>query len=91
MLYPRSTGGAANEETIALSALPPRIQAGGNASLGAANGQMSLDELKEAYILRVLKEHSWNCAKAAAALGIGRATIYRKLKEYGVAVPAGSS
>lgn len=79
------------EETIAPSALPPHIQAGGNTLLGATNGQMSLDELKEAYILQVLKEHSWNCAKAAAVLGIGRATVYRKLKESGVVVPAGSS
>ena len=76
------------EGAIAPSTLPPQIQASSdNASLQTTNKQMSLDELKKAYTLQVLKEYSWDCTKAAAALGIGRATIYRKLKEYNTAIP----
>jgi len=75
-------------ETIVPSVLTPRIQAGGgDVLLRNASEKMSLDDLKKAYILKVLEEYSWNCAKAASALGIGRATIYRKLKEYGATIP----
>ncbi|WP_412566459.1 helix-turn-helix domain-containing protein [Streptomyces chartreusis] len=33
-------------------------------------------------ILEALRRHGGNKARAATALGIGRATLYRKLREY---------
>ncbi len=80
------------DDTILPSALPPNIRPGGDdTTLKAENDQMSLYEVEKAYILQVLEEHSWDRAKAAAALGIGRATIYRKLKEYDFVYPPNSS
>lgn len=40
----------------------------------------SLDELRDAEIARVLEECDGNVTKAAKSLGVGRATLYRKLK-----------
>ena len=40
------------------------------------------------YITAVLKAEGGNRTKAAAALGIGAATLYRKLKSYGLAPAA---
>jgi DNA-binding NtrC family response regulator len=42
-----------------------------------------LDEVERDYILAVLRATSGNRAQAAARLGIGAATLYRKLKKYG--------
>jgi transcriptional regulator with PAS, ATPase and Fis domain len=72
------------DDTISPLSLPSHIRAGtDDISVQSPRERMSLYELKKAYTLQMLEEHSWNCAKAAAALGIGKATIYRKLKEYG--------
>ncbi len=46
-----------------------------------------LDELEREHILNTLDELGWNQARAAEALGIGRNTLWRKLKEYGIQPP----
>jgi len=45
---------------------------------------LTLDELEKRYILRTLAECDGNRTRAANALGIGRNTLVRKLKRYGV-------
>ena len=45
---------------------------------------LSLDDLEKEHILRVLNYVDGNRAKASEILGIGRKTLYRKLKAYGV-------
>ena len=66
------------DDTITPTSLPSHAQTGGNdISPQAKSGRMSLHELKRTYILKTLEKHSWNYAEAAAALGIGRSTIYR--------------
>ena len=47
----------------------------------------TLDDIEKQYILAVLELHDGNQAKTAAQLDIGTATLYRKLKKYGVARP----
>jgi DNA-binding NtrC family response regulator len=42
----------------------------------------SLGEVERDYIMAVLRASGGNRTKAAAALGIGAATLYRKLKQY---------
>lgn len=42
----------------------------------------SLDELQDEEIRRVLKECDGSVTRAAKILGVGRATLYRKLKKY---------
>ncbi len=56
---------------------PPRAAAGGE--LPAE----TLDSLERRAILAAMRRHSGNAAAVARALGIGRATLYRKLKLYG--------
>jgi len=36
-------------------------------------------------LLRALEEHRWNRSTAAAALGIDRSTLWRKMKRLGIA------
>jgi two-component system nitrogen regulation response regulator NtrX len=49
----------------------------------------SLHEARAAYerefILRKLEEHQWNMTRAAAALGLERSHLYRKMKSLGIA------
>ncbi len=47
-------------------------------------GGITLKELQRRYILSVLERHGGNQAKAARVLGIGRNTLWRRLKEYGL-------
>lgn len=44
-----------------------------------------LDEIEKDYILAVLDLNGGNQTRTAEQLGIGSATLYRKLKSYGVA------
>jgi two-component system response regulator HydG len=48
----------------------------------------SLADVERRHILAVLQASGGNRARAAATLGIGTATLYRKLKEYGTEPPA---
>ena len=41
-------------------------------------------EIERRYILSVLQHFGGNQVKAAAALGIDRSKLYRRLKQYGV-------
>ncbi|MBI4595885.1 MAG: sigma-54-dependent Fis family transcriptional regulator [Candidatus Tectomicrobia bacterium] len=45
---------------------------------------ITLRELEKRYIVEVLEEYDWNQAKVAKKLGIGRNTLWRKLKQYGL-------
>ena len=57
--------------------LPPQIGRGGRALSG-------LERAEQAAIAAALRAHQGNRSRAAAALGIGRATLYRKLRRYGL-------
>ncbi len=46
-----------------------------------------LDEVEKQHILSILDELGWNQVRAAEVLGIGRNTLWRKLKEYGIHPP----
>lgn len=81
----------AEGEVIRPAELPPHINAG--TALGPTTllpDQQSLAEVEKAHILHTLERHSWRHAQAAEALSISRTTLWRKLKEYGLA-PEGAS
>ncbi len=65
--------------------LPPALR---DRSAGPAAGSgysgLSLRDAEREHILTTLRECHGNQAKAAELLGIGRNTLWRKLKEYGV-------
>lgn len=49
---------------------------------GFARG--TIDEMEKAMILKVIGECGGNLSRSAEKLGIGRATLYRKLEKYGI-------
>src|SRR5262245_14282766 len=65
--------------------LPPHVTAG--LSVGAAphlDSPRTLAEAERIHIIQMLERSGWNHSRAAEALGIGRTTLWRKLKEYGL-------
>jgi two-component system response regulator HydG len=72
-------------DTIAPGDLPPHIASGaGPGPVPALPAQRNLAEVERAHILQTLERCGWNHSRAADALGIGRTTLWRKLKEYGL-------
>jgi two-component system response regulator HydG len=51
---------------------------------GGSGGTTTLKELERHHILSVLERHGGNQARAARELGVGRNTLWRRLKEYGL-------
>jgi DNA-binding NtrC family response regulator len=45
---------------------------------------LTLNQLECLAIERYIKKYNYNLAECARALGIGRATLYRKCKQYGI-------
>jgi len=75
----------ARDEMIEPRDLPPHVDSG--LALGPAPGlaaEQTLAEAERAHITQILERHGWNHSRAAEALGIGRTTLWRKLKEYGI-------
>jgi len=79
----------ASGPTILAEDLPPEVQAAageaapaGHAASG--NGGDSLEDLEKRHILAVYESAGRNAAAAAKKLGIGRNTLWRKLKAFGV-------
>ncbi len=73
-------------KTIQRYDLPPTIQPRGEKS-GWINGKLSespltLKELEKQYIIQMLEACEWNYELASKQLGIGRTTLWRKLREY---------
>jgi DNA-binding NtrC family response regulator len=48
------------------------------------SGRVPLAEIERRYILAVLEQFGGNQVRAAAALGIDRSKLYRRLQQYGV-------
>jgi DNA-binding NtrC family response regulator len=75
----------ARGDAVAPEDLPPHVTAG--LSLGpspALPRQTTLAETERGHILTTLERFGRNHSAAAEALGIGRTTLWRKLKEYGL-------
>ena len=80
----------ADGEVIGRKELPAVFSEGGpagesSAPYGVNTGEiLPLEEMERRHILAVLERVKDNRREAAKALGISEATLYRKLKEYGV-------
>lgn len=68
---------------VAAADLPPEILPG-TAAAPARNSKESLEALEKRHILAVLDSCGQNHAEAAKHLGIGRNTLWRKLKSFGI-------
>jgi transcriptional regulator of acetoin/glycerol metabolism len=72
-------------ETVAsLTESAPAAEVGGVALGDGEGGIISIEDLKQQAVERAYRLCDGNVDKAAVELGIGRATMYRLLKKYGV-------
>ena len=78
----------ARTSMIELDDLPEEVRLAAPKALVPTSGAFrNLDEVEKDYILETLKQHGGNQTRTATALGIGTATLYRKLKSYGLLIP----
>ena len=63
--------------------LPSNLQQGSSDKLLDCDELTTLDEMERRAILRALRETNGDKLAAARLLGIGKTTLYRKLKQYG--------
>ena len=57
------------------------------ADLPASSASLTLQELERLHIQRVLEQEGGQVARAAQKLGIARSSLYKKIKEYAIAIP----
>ncbi|KPK85898.1 MAG: hypothetical protein AMJ81_02420 [Phycisphaerae bacterium SM23_33] len=67
--------------------IEPRPDADAEHAEPASPDEFSLEAAEREFIIRALKETGWQRTRAAALLGITRATLYAKLKRYGIEAP----
>jgi two-component system response regulator HydG len=65
-----------------MSDLPSNLHYGTSERVPDSNEILPLDELERRAILKTLRETSGDKLAAARMLGIGKTTLYRKLKQY---------
>jgi DNA-binding NtrC family response regulator len=75
--------GAQSSIVVRLAQNPDDDEAGSEPGTKPDDHQ-SLEAVERRHILLVLEAVSWNKAEAARTLGIDRATLYRKLRRYGI-------
>jgi DNA-binding NtrC family response regulator len=63
--------------------LPSNLQQGSSEKLLESNELTTLEEMERRFIIRALRETNGDKLAAARLLGIGKTTLYRKLKQYG--------
>jgi two-component system response regulator HydG len=63
--------------------LPSNLQQDSNEKTLDSNELTTLDEVERRFIFRALRETNGDKLAAARLLGIGKTTLYRKLKQYG--------
>jgi DNA-binding NtrC family response regulator len=74
-------------DKIGLSSIliePADCDAAGRAGAGCSVQDFSLDKAERELIARALQESGWQKTKAAALLGITRATLYAKVKQHNI-------
>ncbi|MBI1311754.1 response regulator [bacterium] len=80
----------AKGEVVSLDDLPDNIKREEQnrhlVSVGAGSGSLrvALVEPEKQIILNALEQHGWNRQNTAAALGINRTTLYKKMKRYDI-------
>ena len=71
--------------TILPEDLPPQVRNDTGAAMTFAEDEiLPLKEMEKQHIARALQFYRWDYEKVARQLGIGRTTLWRKMKEYGI-------
>ncbi|TDI83737.1 MAG: AAA family ATPase [Caldithrix sp.] len=72
-------------QVLTVEDLPPAILGAAPASNNRhPGGDLSLKDLERRHIAATLEEHDWNYDLVTRILGIGRTTLWRKMKEYNI-------
>ncbi len=76
----------ANDNELTVKELPSAVRSLGEKKLYETDNTLSswIEKLEEEALRQALLENEGNISKTAKKLGIGRATIYRKAKKYGL-------
>lgn len=75
----------AGDEVIDLPDLPPELRGAGRGMEGTFQlNTVRLSEVEEIIIRRVLARTAWNIKRSAELLGITRATLYSKIRKFGL-------
>lgn len=74
----------ASSDRVEFEQLPEEIRREARVAILTRGEIQPLSEVEKAYLLAALKLNDGNQARTAKALQIGTATLYRKLKQYGV-------
>jgi transcriptional regulator with PAS, ATPase and Fis domain len=73
----------AQNDIIAVDDLPAQVVAGTPLGVAPSLPQaLTLAEVERLHILQTLERFGWSHSRAAAALAIGRTSLWRKLKEF---------
>lgn len=76
----------AGSETISAETVRRALQLG-TAQLAVGHRDASADAATaRVRLLRVIAEHNWNAAATAKALGVGRTTLFKELREFGISL-----
>ncbi len=71
-------------EDIQLQHLPPELSEGQLNPQELAAEASPLEAAEQQTLLNTLEKHAWNKVETARELGLHRATLYRKMKKYGL-------
>ena len=73
-----------DQDSVQINELPEELMAAAHLPEAAPHEPQatSLEESERAVIVRAIKDHQGNLAKAARALGVSRSTLYRKVERY---------
>jgi PAS domain S-box-containing protein len=75
---------------IEVQHLPPELREQAGVKVPRAGGDITLRAVETLHITEILRRHGGNRDAAARALGIHRATLFRKIKSLGIDVPDSS-
>jgi transcriptional regulator of acetoin/glycerol metabolism len=79
-----------DKDILDSTSLPSEMAATGPAKNTLNNGLKTLDAIEKQAIIEALAASQGVVSQAAEILGIGQATVYRKIKRYGISLPGRS-
>ncbi|KAA3609334.1 MAG: AAA family ATPase [Calditrichaeota bacterium] len=71
-------------KSISIYDFPPALHAQNNKTISTEPELHTLKDAEKQHIMKILDLYNWNYEEASKALAIGRTTLWRKLREYGV-------
>ncbi|MFQ5651130.1 MAG: sigma 54-interacting transcriptional regulator [bacterium] len=74
----------ASGQFLSVEDLPPALTNSKPSHHNLYSGDLTLKELEKRHIASLLRQHNWNYDLVTKILGIGRTTLWRKMREYNI-------